>query len=261
MVPAEVPSAAAEHGSGSPPALLEVVLHDDGLHVRLGAPDPEDLLVSISRGADEAWEDVDVLPAGSVEEVLDVPVGPGDRVRLSSEDGTRVSGTVHVLGPEAADRPGTPEEPPVADPSEAVSALAGALEERHAEWTAHAEGALLHVHGRFGNTFRVAAEALTAGAGDVRAVCAISSRGDFTLLATRGSELLRAEERGDAPLQWHLYVLPSHIDAAALAQNPEAARRYRNPPRGRPDALPDGALALLRGVGVDVSAPLDRCTV
>ncbi|NAZ88439.1 hypothetical protein [Kineococcus indalonis] len=309
MDPAEVPASSLD----APPALLEVVLRPAGLHVRLGAPAGEDLLVALARGADGAWEDVDVLPAGSAEEVLEVAAEAGDRVRLASEDGSRVSGTAAVVDPDAepavaepdavpvpevpqdstapevpqeagtAEQPraldeqpaaGAPEvaepevaEPEVAEPEvdepevdEAVWQLASALEERHPEWSAHPQGPVLHVHGRFGNTFRVAAEALSAGAGEVRAVCAISARGDFTLLVAQGRELLRADERAGVPTQWRHYDLPAHIDAAALAQNPDAERRCRRVQRLLPGQPPEGALTVLREAGVDVSAALDRCT-
>ncbi|WP_432572185.1 hypothetical protein [Kineococcus sp. SYSU DK005] len=290
MDPAEVPASPVD----APPALLEVVLRPAGLHVRLEAPAGEDLLVALSRGADGAWEDVDVLPAGSAEELLEVAAEPGDRVRVASEDGTRVSGTAAVADPGAVPAPAVPPVPgaaeqpaahdepahdePVQDGpaqdgpevdglevdepevDEAVWQLASALEERHPEWSAHPQGPVLHVHGRFGNTFRVAAEALSAGAGEVRTVCAISTRGDFTLLVAQGRELLRADERAGVPTQWRHYDLPAHIDAAALAQNPDAERRCRRVQRLLPGQPPEGALTLLRAAGVDVSAPLDRCT-
>ena len=283
MDPAEVPASPVD----APPALLQVVLRPAGLHVRLEAPAGEDLLVALSRGADGAWEDVDVLPAGSAEEVLEVAADPGDRVRVASEDGTRVSGTAAVVDPDAvpavpqvssaveqpAAQDGPTHDEPAHDESqvdglevdepevdEAVWQLASALEERHPEWSAHPQGPVLHVHGRFGNTFRVAAEALSAGAGEVRTVCAISTKGDFTLLVAQGRELLRADERAGVPTQWRHYDLPAHIDAAALAQNPDAERRCRRVQRLLPGQPPEGALTLLRAAGVDVSAALDRCT-
>ncbi|WP_432501864.1 hypothetical protein [Kineococcus arenarius] len=289
MVPADVPSAAAEHGSGSPPALLEAVLRPGGLQLRLDGPSAEDLLVALSRGDEDAvWEDVDVLPAGSSGEVLDVGASTGDRVLLRSEDGTRASRAVPVVNPDAApqqpeadgaqpgagapaeDAPGDggaeDSDPGASDPQdddsedrEALWQVASTLEERHGEWNAHPEGPVLHVHGRFGNTFRVAAEGISAGAGDVRAVCAISARGDYTLLVAQGRELLRAEERAGVPTQWRHYDLPAHLDAAALAQNPDVERRCRRPQRS-PLLPPEGALTLLRDAGIDVSAPLDRCT-
>ncbi|WP_432491345.1 hypothetical protein [Kineococcus gypseus] len=282
MVPADVPPAAAEHEPGSPPALLTAALHPGGLHLRLAAPAVEDLLVALSRG-DGAWEDVDVLPAGSAEEVLEVPASAGDRVRVGSEDGARTSEPVRVVDPAAAppqpevapevaavpeqpatdDSPAQPEEAsedevPEED-REALWQLANALQERHGDWDAHPEGRVLHVHGRFGNTFRVAAEGISLAAGGAAAVCAISSRGDYTLLVASGRELLRAEERAGVPTQWRHYDLPAHLDAAALAQNPDVERRCRRPQRS-PLVPPDGALALLREAGIDVSAPLDRCS-
>ncbi|WP_337063088.1 hypothetical protein [Kineococcus sp. G2] len=286
MVPADAPSATAEHGPGSPPALLEAALHPGGLHLRLDGPTAEDLLVALSR-EDAVWEDVDVLPAGSSGEVLDVEASAGDRVLLRSEDGTRTSGAVDVVDPDVApQQPEADGEEPEAgtsdedategeseateleedaseddDPEgrEALWQVASTLEERHGEWNAHPEGPVLHVHGRFGNTFRVAAEGISAGAGDVRAVCAISSRGDYTLLVVAGRELLRAEERAGVPTQWRHYDLPAHLDAAALAQNPDVERRCRRPQRS-PLLPPEGALTLLRDAGIDVSAPLDRCS-